>query len=98
MAGLVLFLLVLAWAWWVTRPAKQLDRRRPSPPAAPVRPDAAVRTPGPTLPPARRPMLRLRPSVRPGAGEGPLTEDELLAFGLALEASDDVLAELVRRP
>jgi hypothetical protein len=44
----------------------------------------------PVVPP-RGPVLVLRPSAPP------LTEDDLIAFGLALERSDDVLQELLLR-
>jgi hypothetical protein len=106
MTALVVILVVLVlWAWWVTRPRPGLA---PMPtqrtgPAAPEASGLRVLPPVPAIPtvPPRPPAWRLpgglRPSARDGADSWPLTEDDLIAFGLELEAADDVVAELVGR-
>jgi hypothetical protein len=93
MIGLVFLVLLMAWAWWA---ARRLVPAEPPSPATPSLLDAAV----PALLRTIRPPLGVgRPAVAPSRSAQhlpPLTEDHLIAFGLALESADDVLAELTR--
>ena len=114
MIALLILVVFVFWAWWVTRPRPGLApwptmRTAPTAPTAPDASDLLVLPPVPPVPPVpamptvppRPPAWRLRravrPSVRDGADSWPLTEDDLIAFGLELEASQDVVAELVGR-
>jgi hypothetical protein len=94
---LILLFVLVAWALRMMR--FELPHPRPHPPTptpgreaqlivfVPADVMADLRRPAPTPPgPVRR---------EPVPAASSLTEDDLIAFGLALESSDDVLCELV---
>jgi hypothetical protein len=96
MAALLVMLVLVVWALWWTWPEPEEERlrltelpARAGPPSARspvvIELDLLVHSERPSSPPLPR-----------RRGSGPrLTEDDLIAFGLALEASDDVVGELL---
>ena len=100
LALLVVLLVWRTYVWWlrvVQSGGTAQPGSTPVPAPRPSRPDwPAVPPPRPpvqTTPLPRRLLREQRPQVT-----GALTEDDVIAFGLALEAADDVLAELRRAP
>lgn len=94
MVPLVLYLvLVLLWWWvWIRWALRRPPTRPTEPPATAAPPPAARRGPGTgaaARPPARR---------RRGLDAPPLTEDDVIAFGLALEGTQDVARSALTCP
>jgi hypothetical protein len=93
MLALMVMLVLLVWAIWCTWP----PAGEPAP--SHVR-SSAGSVPRPVLAEvlvfgsASPEIARVRPTVR-FVGRPVLDEDDLIAFGLALEAADDVVGELV---
>jgi hypothetical protein len=99
MLALMVMLILLVWATWSTWPSPETQR-------LPSRDRDAADLSGVVARPSIAEVLvlgspaarvaRVRSSARCD-GRPVLTEDDLIAFGLALEASDDILSELVGR-
>lgn len=79
----LLALLLLSWCVWAAWPGRPANR----PPCLPQARDGGLR-------PAHQQPALVGRRQRPSAVAQPLTEDDLIAFGLALESSHDVLGEL----
>lgn len=95
--AVLLALLVLSWCVWAAWPARPGSR----PPSQPQpRERGILLAPGTRMPAPVRPVPQEPATGRPhqtSAVAQRLTEDDLIAFGLALESSQDVLGELVGR-
>jgi hypothetical protein len=92
---LILLLVLVVWSLRMMRFARP---HAPPPPPTPRRePQLILFVPADVMADLRRPAPTPPGPVRrdrfPAASS--LTEDDLIAFGLALESSDDVLCELV---
>ena len=85
MVVLLVCVLVLLGCWWAwLRAAPSHGAARPSRPVRPVRP---ARRSDPAAPRT----AYGRAARHPGAGAPPLDEDDVIAFGLALESTEDVV-------
>jgi hypothetical protein len=91
MGALVVLVLLLTWVWWTTRSVLAADR---SARATPTPLEAMVMASMPARPPLRWAGPAVLPSSGAQRGLPALTEDDLIAFGLALESAEDALAEL----
>jgi hypothetical protein len=91
MVALMVMLVLLGWAIWCTWPTARTtspDRSLAGLVPRPVLAEVLV------LSPSSPGIARVRSSSC-FAGRPALDEDDLIAFGLALEAADDVVGELV---